>query len=153
MEILLDLRRMGKTIFISSHILSELAMLCDHVTIIDRGTVKFSGAMKNLLARNGSTPTYVIALAADHAPSEEAVRRLPGILGVAKAADAARYSVSFDGEQINPTSILQAVIAAGGQVVSFQEDVKHLNQAFMDLTEPGVPPVLPESAQDIKNAV
>ena len=49
MEILRELRRMGKTVFISSHILSELAELCDSVTIIDRGQVKFSGPMDVLL--------------------------------------------------------------------------------------------------------
>jgi ABC-2 type transport system ATP-binding protein len=46
--------------------------------------------------------------------------------------------LSFDREQLSPNAILSAAIAAGGQVVSFTEDVKHLNQAFMDLTEPGV---------------
>src|SRR4030095_2170083 len=43
MEILRELQRLGKTIFISSHILSELAELCDGVTIIDRGKVKYRG--------------------------------------------------------------------------------------------------------------
>ena len=51
MQILQELRRLGKTIFISSHILSELAELCDSVTILDRGTVKYTGAMRDLLAR------------------------------------------------------------------------------------------------------
>src|SRR5207244_9011724 len=46
MEILRELRNMGKTIFISSHILSELAMLCDHVTILDRGSAKYRGLIK-----------------------------------------------------------------------------------------------------------
>src|SRR5215472_16465918 len=50
MEILQELRHMGKTIFISSHILSELADLCDSVTIIDVGRIKYSGSMSSLLA-------------------------------------------------------------------------------------------------------
>src|SRR5690606_9405868 len=58
MEILRELRRMGKTIFISSHILSELAELCDSVTIIDRGKTKFSGSMDDLLERRTETPIY-----------------------------------------------------------------------------------------------
>jgi len=41
MEILKELQRLGKTVFISSHILSELADLCDEVTILDRGAVKY----------------------------------------------------------------------------------------------------------------
>ncbi|MEM7261856.1 MAG: ABC transporter ATP-binding protein, partial [Planctomycetota bacterium] len=53
MEILRALRAMGKTVFISSHILSELADLCDSVTIIDRGTIRYSGAMDDLLVRRG----------------------------------------------------------------------------------------------------
>ncbi|MBV9127243.1 MAG: ABC transporter ATP-binding protein, partial [Verrucomicrobia bacterium] len=48
MEILRELRRLGKTIFISSHILSELATLCDHVTILDQGQVRYSGSMRDL---------------------------------------------------------------------------------------------------------
>ena len=51
MEILEELRRLGKTIFISSHILSELATLCDHVTILDRGAVKYTGSMRGLVGK------------------------------------------------------------------------------------------------------
>src|SRR6266576_4179213 len=49
MEILKELQGMGKTIFISSHILAELAELCDSVTIIDGGRIKFSGPIAALL--------------------------------------------------------------------------------------------------------
>ncbi|MGH7201981.1 MAG: ABC transporter ATP-binding protein, partial [Planctomycetaceae bacterium] len=48
MDILRELQSLGKTIFISSHILSELAELCDSVTIIDRGQVRYSGTMADL---------------------------------------------------------------------------------------------------------
>ncbi|MGY8688995.1 MAG: AAA family ATPase, partial [Verrucomicrobiales bacterium] len=49
MEIMQELRSLGKTIFISSHILTELATLCDHVTILDRGQLKYTGSMKGLV--------------------------------------------------------------------------------------------------------
>jgi ABC-2 type transport system ATP-binding protein len=59
LEVLRELSRMGKTIFISSHILGELADLCDHVTIIDRGRPRYSGPMAELLSRrSGVTPRY-----------------------------------------------------------------------------------------------
>src|SRR5690606_24211214 len=62
MDILRELRRMGKTIFISSHILSELAELCDSVTIIDRGRIKYSGAMNDLLTHGDANPVYRLSL-------------------------------------------------------------------------------------------
>jgi ABC-2 type transport system ATP-binding protein len=144
MEILEELRRLGKTIFISSHILSELATLCDHVTILDRGAVKYSGTMRGLIANGDSaTATCVLALAAEHPAAAAALTRLPGMTRLAPplptdATGAARYTLTFDRAQLPVNAILQTAIAAGARVVSFQEDVKHLNQAFMDLTEPGV---------------
>jgi ABC-2 type transport system ATP-binding protein len=144
MEILEELRRLGKTIFISSHILSELATLCDHVTILDRGTVKYTGTMRGLISNgDGTTASYQLALAAEHSATATALSLLPGMQRVApplpnENGAAARYTLTFDRAQLPVNAILQAALSAGGEVVSFQEDVKHLNQAFMDLTEPGV---------------
>jgi ABC-2 type transport system ATP-binding protein len=139
MEIMRELRRMGKTIFISSHILSELAMLCDSVTIIDRGKVKYSGKMKDLLSeQQGEVCSYVLVLSCEHAPAVEALGKLEGITKVTKAEEEPRYTVLFNRGQASTKSILEAVLASGGQVVSFQEGVKHLDEAFMALTEPGV---------------
>jgi ABC-2 type transport system ATP-binding protein len=50
----------------------------------------------------------------------------------------ARYTIEFDPAALSPNAILQAALASGASIKAFQEDVKHLNQAFMDLTEPGV---------------
>jgi ABC-2 type transport system ATP-binding protein len=140
MEILEELRKLGKTIFISSHILSELATLCDHVTILDRGEVKYTGTMRGLIASGDSTTAaYQLTLTAAHAPTADALAKLPGMQRVVPPeAEEARYTLTFDRAQLSLNEILRCVLEAGGQVVSFTEDVKHLNQAFMDLTEPGV---------------
>jgi ABC-2 type transport system ATP-binding protein len=140
MEILEELRRLGKTIFISSHILSELATLCDHVTILDRGEVKYTGTMRGLIATgDGLTASYLLTLAAEHAATSDALSKLPGVSRITPPLpNEARYTLTFDRAQVSPNSILRTVLEAGGEVVSFTEDVKHLNQAFMDLTEPGV---------------
>lgn len=140
MEILEELRRLGKTIFISSHILSELATLCDHVTILDRGEVKYTGTMRGLVANGDSlTANYQLTLAAEHQPTSDALAKLPGVSRITPPLpNEARYALTFDRAQLSPNVILRTVLDAGGEVVSFTEDVKHLNQAFMDLTEPGV---------------
>lgn len=140
MEILEELRRLGKTIFISSHILSELATLCDHVTILDRGMVKYTGTMRGLItSSDGDSATYQLTLAAEHPATSDALAKLPGMQRVTPPLpNEARYTLTFDRTQLALNTILQTTLASGGQVVSFAEDVKHLNQAFMDLTEPGV---------------
>ena len=139
MEILQELKRLGKTIFISSHILSELAELCDAVTILDRGAVKYTGTMRGLVAGGKTGDAYLISLRAQHPPLVGALGALPGVTRVEQPdGGLAEYSVEFDPAALTPNGILQAALASGAEITAFQEDVKHLNQAFMDLTEPGV---------------
>ena len=47
-ELLRELRSMGKTILLSSHILTELAELCDSVAILERGHLIISGPLENI---------------------------------------------------------------------------------------------------------
>jgi ABC-2 type transport system ATP-binding protein len=142
MEILRELQRMGKTIFISSHILSELALLCDSVTILDRGAVVYSGSMSGLNPRDGETADYLLTLAEDHPDIVAALQKINGVTGVTKPAKAPEYRVSFQRKLTNPNLLLRAALDSGAPILGFQEIVRHLNQAFMDLTESGVPPVL-----------
>lgn len=142
MEILEELRRLGKTIFISSHILSELATLCDHVTIMDRGTVKYTGTMRGLITQSeGSTAVFQLTLAAEHPAAIAELSKVPGILSITPPLPTEpRYTLTIEREQVGLNTILQTTIAAGAQIVAFAEETRHLNQAFMDLTEPGVRP-------------
>ncbi len=142
MEILEELKRLGKTIFISSHILSELATLCDHVTIMDRGAVKYTGTMRGLITRSeGSTAHYRLTLAAEHPSAAAALALLPGMLQITPPLpNEPRYTLTIDRDQLPLNTILQTALAAGADVVGFGEELRHLNQAFMDLTEPGVRP-------------
>ena len=142
MEILQELRNMGKTIFISSHILSELADLCDSVTILDRGQVKYSGDMKGLLKREQTTEGSQVYKLILSEPNEELVKQLCATNGVdsveSMEANPAEYKISFNSEHCNTNQLLVIIAAQDTQVVEFTEDVKHLNEAFMNLTEAGV---------------
>src|SRR5690606_19987119 len=67
-ELLKELHRMGKTILISSHILLELADLCNKVGIIEQGELKFTGTMQDIIDRARSDKVVHVAVAAN-APS------------------------------------------------------------------------------------
>lgn len=142
MEIIRELQRLGKTIFISSHILSELALLCDSVTILDRGTVRYTGPISGLNQRDSETADYLLSLAAENPGIETALRKVAGVVDVTKPSKAPQYQVSFNKKQTDPNLLLRAALDTGATILGFQENVRHLNQAFMDLTEPGVPPIM-----------
>ncbi len=139
MEILRELSRMGKTIFISSHILSELAELCDSVTIIDRGHVKYSGHMSDLAAQDDQQRRYLLHLSEGGEFPVDVLQSREGITAISPTAEGNGVTIDFDGEVITPSALLRAVLDAGVAVESFKPDVRHLNQAFLELTEAGVP--------------
>ena len=138
MEILKELKRMGKSIFISSHILSELAELCDSVTIIDAGRIKYSGAMSALLVRSDEHPTYRLCLAAESPEIEQRLGELRGVVGVERLDGKPEFRISFDGTSTDTNGILRGVLDLGVTIASFAEERRHLNEAFMDLTQGGI---------------
>src|SRR3984957_20345620 len=138
MEILRELKRMNKTIFISSHILSELAELCDSVTIIDRGKVKYSGSMHELQTGGQPHRAYTLTLAADGPDTAQRLGTLPGVIEARKLEQGPVYQVSLGDQPDGATQLLRGVLGLELSVVGFAETKKHLNDAFMELTTQGV---------------
>ncbi len=139
MDILRELRSMGKTIFISSHILSELAELCDSVTIIDRGVNKFSGPIEDLLAAVEEHPTYRFRFGNDREGLAEDLAAIFGVVSVEPVeGELASYRVAYDWTKTTTNDLLAGALSLGLPVVEFTRAKRHLNEAFMDLTERGV---------------
>jgi ABC-2 type transport system ATP-binding protein len=139
MEILRELRRIGKTIFISSHILSELAELCDSVTVIDRGQIRFSGPMDVLLESPDSAGVWNLKLSVVITGVRE---RLQGCEGVVSVVDpefaTGRDFVLRLKDGISGNDFLRQLVNLDLPLVSFSQQRRHLNDAFMELTTRGV---------------
>jgi len=138
MAILLELRDMGKTVFISSHILGELGEICDSLTILDNGRTTFSGSMAELLALEDTVAVYSLALAEDGADLHEVLRSVDGIASVERLPQKPCYRLTFDRNRTDTGAIIAAVLEAGSRIVSFQPDLPELSKAFMRFTSPGV---------------
>lgn len=138
MEILKELQRMGKTIFISSHILSELAELCDSVTIIDRGKIKYSGAIRELLHDQQVPTTFRIQFENPAEGTDKQLEEIPGVIKVEPQFGGTEFRVTIDAAAATSRQLLQAILQRDLALHSFAPEKKHLNQAFMDLTEQGV---------------
>jgi ABC-2 type transport system ATP-binding protein len=140
MEILRELRRIGKTVFISSHILSELADLCDAVTVIDRGQVRYSGPMDLLLETTDQQPLWNLRLTTVLPGIIEKIKALPGVAEVTEPEFSnGRDFIIRSAEGLTGNDLLRALLPLDLPLASFGLQRRHLNDAFMDLTTRGVP--------------
>jgi len=142
-ELLKELRRMGKTILISSHILPELAELCNVVGIIERGSLLFNGTVEEALKR--AKVGFVLHVGVTER-IEEAAKVLAALRGVKKVVitnddrpdgkSSKVMHVTYDDVAGNSaTDIPSALIAQGFRVTKFAEEPVNLETAFMRLTK------------------
>lgn len=68
-ELILALRAQGKSVFLSSHILSEVEQICDRIIIIDRGRVVRAGVLQEMLAEGNRVEIIADRLPADLEPA------------------------------------------------------------------------------------
>lgn len=163
-ELLKELRALGKTIMISSHILTELAEMCTHIGIIEAGRLLVTGEVGQILHSLQPHRTIEIHVLAD---AERAVELLRGAAGVREvrlleprehdtAPDATptaipglnpeinaalpsfiervAISVEYVGDDSNLSRLLSTLTAAGVPVVHFAGQVSDLEDIFMQVT-------------------
>lgn len=137
--ILRELRRMGKTIFISSHILSELAELCDAVTIIDRGEIRFSGPMRILEQQQGAAAVWNLQLSRLVDGLLEKLEALSLVTTATEVEFSDGYVFQLVTDMgVTASQLLQQLLPMDLPIISFGREKRHLNEAFMDLTTEGV---------------
>ncbi len=140
-EILRELRGMGKTILVSSHILPELAEMCTGVGIIDRGRLLRSGSIHEIEQSLRATALLRIQIQGDEAArvaTAEWLRtdsRVGDVLEVAPdGAGVIRLEVAFDGDTDAQADVLRAMIEAGHRVVGFTQATSDLEEIFLKVT-------------------
>jgi ABC-2 type transport system ATP-binding protein len=132
-ELLKELKRMGKTIMISSHILSELAELCDRFGIIERGRLVFDGTLAEIRQRLG-LHTRVRVRVADR--TAEAAATLAAVQGIAEARVAQdSIAVTLTDGGAADGRIAETLVRAGFRLLALQPEEVKLDDAFMALTE------------------
>lgn len=129
-ELLKELGRMGKTILISSHILSELADLCTHVGMMAAGKMVREGPVSELL-RIAEQPGYLLRVLHDPERAANVLEGVPGVAAVAVAAEGIRFHC--DGGADGAARALAAVVAAGIPVIRFAEVEGSLESTFIQL--------------------
>ncbi|MEP6680097.1 MAG: ABC transporter ATP-binding protein [Chloroflexota bacterium] len=140
-EILRELRSMGKTILVSSHILPELAEMCTGVGIIDRGRLLRSGSISEIERSLRATALlHIDVLGGEEmlAAAREWLATDARVGEVLIAADpgdgATRLELSFDGNAEAQAALLAAMVQAGHRVSGFSHATSDLEEIFLKVT-------------------
>ncbi len=135
-ELLKELRNMGKTILISSHILSELRELCNKVGIIERGKLLFSGSVDEILAKVRSNDVALVQVR--EAPEQAAAALLEHDLITRAEVLADRegwIEVELAKGADDVSFVTRLLIERSFSVLSIREQEIDLEEAFMQVTK------------------
>jgi ABC-2 type transport system ATP-binding protein len=120
-ELLLEANRAGKTIFLSSHLLSEIEMICHRVAILDKGQVVKLGRTEELLV---SRDRYEVVARGVPAGNFEQAHTMDG-------------RITFSVPAVSQREALERVWALGGEVISLNPMRRTLEEVFVELTNKG----------------
>jgi len=127
------LKRKGTTIFLNSHLLGEVELICDRAVILDRGEVIREGSIAELTEQRGS---YTVGLAQGQSLPVEEVRAL----GYNVSRNGERWEVALkDGQTIDP--VVQFLLQNGLSLRHLSETRYTLEDLFVqtvELAEPGI---------------
>src|SRR5688572_24648776 len=131
--LLKELRNMGKTILVSSHILPELADICNKIGIIERGELLFDGDVREALSRVRPNTVMNIAVADRRDEALKALEGQPHITSL-DAKDGMIVATLADGVS-DPSFIAELLVTRGFRLTMLKEEEINLETAFMRLTK------------------
>jgi len=118
-EALRGLQNSGKTIIVSSHILAELSDFCRYVVILEKGVLRASGAVDEILARLHGALQVRVEIIGAREKAVEVISRTPGVS--IQPGDGAIINFSLAAERAKLAEINAALVSGGVGVVSLEE--------------------------------
>ena len=129
----------GKTILLSSHILTELSEICDTVTVIEKGKILASGTVREIVDGLRQRRTLSVRLAAPDPRLERFLLEQPGVVGVHEAGDVVSgfsrtLQFELDGDDQAQVQLIARLIAAGFPILEFSAHSAGLEDVFIEIT-------------------
>ena len=132
-EILEDLKFAGKTILISSHVLSELSEMCTDIGIIDQGRMILEGNIQDILSRVNASNPLVISVYSNMEKALSILKSHPCVRTISMREK--DICVRFTGDAQDEAILLQQLIDSDVLVNGFTREKGSLETVFMQLTD------------------
>lgn len=134
--LLKELRNMGKTILVSSHILPELADICNKIGIIERGKLLFDGDVASAIRQVRQRLTMTVQVGdGQNFLAKEQVEKLPDVAGVELVQESDTLKVTLN-DGVSDGSFLADMLVKGGfKLKMLKEEEIDLEDVFMGITK------------------
>jgi ABC-2 type transport system ATP-binding protein len=123
----------GKTILLSSHILTELSEMCDAVAVIERGKILATGTVDEVLQRVRQRRLLSVRLAGSTERLERFLTEQPGVTKVHESGPC--FEFEFEGGDDEQAQLVGRLIGAGFPVLEFSAHSAGLEDLFIEITE------------------
>ena len=130
-ELVKGIAKEGVTVFISSHLLSEVEQICSHVTIIHRGVSLVSDTLQNVSNKLPGPTTLQVEVAKLSNAIIETVRELPLVSSVSQ--DGNKLIIELKTRDDVRSQVSQEITKSGGVIVSMSLKGQTLEEVFMQL--------------------
>lgn len=134
-EILKNLKDMGKTIMISSHILPELAEICTTIGIMEQGQLLLHGSVEDILEQAKGRNSLKIQLYSGQSKALRVLKENPKVESISILDSCLK--LKFRGTEEEEARLLRSILEAGAEVSGFSRERGNLEELFMEMTEKG----------------
>ena len=148
-ELLMNLNSMGKTIIISSHILSDIAEMCNSVGIMNKGRLVTAGKMEDILNMGRNEHHLIIQVRSEMDKAVQHMRELPEV--TVSSVRENEIVINFSGNDEEVNRIMISLMQSGVLVGGFHREETNLETLFMQLTGAQQAPInntAPQGAPD-----
>ncbi|UOE96214.1 ABC transporter ATP-binding protein [Alkalihalobacillus sp. LMS39] len=133
-EILKELKTMGKTIIISSHILPELAEMCDEIGVIDNGKLVATGTVSEIQEKLQQQKIIQITVNDEHERTVRFFEDDPSVFNIV-LEDSGLIQFGYKGSDKDQQALLKKAVLADIPMISFKHLEKNLEDVFMEITK------------------
>jgi ABC-2 type transport system ATP-binding protein len=139
-SLMVELARMGKTIFFSTHILADVAEICTRVGILEAGKLVAAGALEELQQHLVPHRRIQITILGKAEEAFATLSHIPEIVGMESLPapnDGARQRLEFDftGDDLALSELLGRLVRQGIPVIHFSSDSRDMEEVFMRATK------------------
>jgi len=132
MAVLQELQRLGKTIIISSHILSELQTLCNRVAIIEKGRLIYSGPVQGVRDQMSQGRVIWVRVSSDATAAMDLLKTRPEVAEVTSIDG--EIKVTLAGHEVDHSIVAEILVRGGARLIELREDEIGLEEVFMRVT-------------------